>query len=105
MSKTYEGAISANKVGATIASIAASSITDIPVDTAGNVPRYVRIAATAAAFVKVSTTAAAAAATANDILVQPADAIILHIPSGVTKIAAIRDTADGKVNVIPLDNV
>jgi hypothetical protein len=106
MSNSYEGGpISVNSVGATITSVAASTITNIPVDSAGNSPRYVRIAATQAAYVKVSTTATAAAATTSDILVQPADAIILEIPGGVTKIAAIRDTVDGKVNVVALDNV
>lgn len=103
MSNTFAGAVSINSVGTTLTSAVASSNATIPVDAAGNVPRYVRIAATAAAFIKLGV--GAPTATANDILVQPADAIILHIPSGVTHIAAIRDTADGKVNVSPLDNV
>lgn len=103
MSKTYEGAISVNAVGTTLTSAVGSSSATIPNDSAGNLPRYVRVSATAAAYVKLGV--AAATATTNDILVQPADSFILHIPSGITKIACIRDTADGKVNVVPLDNV
>lgn len=45
------------------------------------------------------------AATANDILVQPADAVVLHVPNGITDIAAIQDSAGGKCNVIPLENL
>lgn len=106
MSKTYEGGpISVNTVGTTITTSGTSASANIPNDSAGNKPRYIRVAATAAAYVKISTAATNAAATTNDILVQPADAIILHVPSGVTKITAIQDSGAGKVNVVPLDNV
>jgi hypothetical protein len=103
MSQTYEGGpISVNSVGTTITTGAASASATIPSDSAGNLPRYVRVSATAAAYVKLGVSAATA--TANDMLVQPADAVILHIPSGITKIAAIQDSVAGKVNVVPLDN-
>lgn len=104
MSNTYEGGpISVNSVGTTITTGAASASATIPNDSAGNIPRYVRVASTAACFIKLGV--AAATATANDMLIQPADAVILHIPSGITKIAAIQDTVAGKLNVVPLDNV
>jgi len=103
MSNTYEGAISVNSVGTTLTSAAATSSATIPNDSAGNLPRYIRVAATAAAYVKLGKTSATA--TTNDMLVQPGDAVILHVPGGIDKIAAIRDTADGKVSVVPLDNV
>jgi hypothetical protein len=104
MSQTYEGGpISVNAVGTTLTTSASSTSATIPNDSAGNIPRYVRVSATAAAYVKLGVSAATA--TGNDMLVQPADAVILHIPSGITKIAAIQDTAAGKVNVVPLDNV
>lgn len=89
--------------GSTITTGAASTFITIPVANDGNYPRYVRVAATAACYVKLGTHDATA--TANDILVQPADAVILHVPNGVTKIAAIQDAAAGKCNVIPLDNL
>ena len=105
MSQTYEGGpITVTVVGATITTSGTSASANIPVDASGDVPRYVRVSATAAAYVKVSTTAANAAATTSDILVQPADAVILQIPKGVTKITAIQDSGPGKVNVVPLDN-
>lgn len=103
MSNTYEGAISVNAVGSTMTSGAASTSITIPNNSAGEAPRYVRVSATAAAYVKLGVSAATA--TANDILVQPADSFILHVPSGITKIACIQDAAAGKVNVVPLDNV
>jgi hypothetical protein len=103
MSQTYEGGpIAVNAVGTTITTSGTSASATIPNDASGNIPRYVRVSATAAAYVKIGVSSATA--TTNDILVQPADAIILEIPSGVTKIAAIQDSAAGKVNVVPLDN-
>jgi hypothetical protein len=43
-------------------------------------------------------------ATTNDVMVQPADSVIMHVPKGLTHIAYIQGTAAGSVNVIPLDN-
>lgn len=94
--------ITVTAVGSTITTGAASTSITIPNDSAGNVPRYVRVSATAACYVKLGVSAATA--TANDILVQPADAVVLHIPSGITKIAAIQDSVAGKCNVVPLEN-
>ena len=104
MSNTYSSnAIDIVAVGTSITTGVGSASATIPNDSAGNVPRYVRVSATAACYVKLGVSSATA--TANDILVQPADAIILHIPSGYTKIAAIQDSAAGKCNVVPLENV
>jgi hypothetical protein len=89
-------------VGTTITTSGTSASATIPNDSAGKVPRFVRVAATAACYVKIGTSAATA--TANDMLVQPGDAVILHIPQGVTKIAAIQDSAAGKCSVVPLEN-
>ena len=104
MSNTYEGGpISVAAVGTTITTSGTSASATIPNNSANEKPRYVRVAATAAAYVKLGV--AAATATTNDMLIQPADSVILHVPSGITKIAAIQDSAAGKVNVIPLENV
>jgi len=104
MSKTYEGGpISVNTVGTTISTSGTSASATIPVDSAGNSPRYIRVAATAACYIKLGKLAATA--TTSDMLIQPADAVILHIPSGITKIAAIQESAAGKCNVVALDNV
>ena len=44
------------------------------------------------------------AATTADILVQPADSVILQVPKGITHIAYIQGVAAGAVNVVPLEN-
>lgn len=88
--------------GTTLTTGAASTSATIPNASSGEIPRYIRVASTTACYVKLGTTAATA--TSSDILVQPADAVILHVPQGVTKIAAIQDTAAGKCNVVPLEN-
>jgi aspartate/methionine/tyrosine aminotransferase len=90
-------------VGTTITTGATSTSTTIPTAQSGETPRYIRVSADTACFVKLGT--AAATATANDILVQPGDAVILHVPGGYTKIAAIQSAAAGKCNVVPLENM
>ncbi len=103
MSNRFDGApLSINTVGTTITTSGTSASATIPNDSAGNVPRYIRISATAAAYVKLGVSSATA--TTNDILVQPADSFILAV-GNCTKIAAIQDSAAGKVNVVALDNV
>jgi hypothetical protein len=94
--------ITCTAVGTTITTSGTSASATIPNNSAGEVPRFVRVSATAACYVKLGVSSATA--TTNDILVQPADAVILQVPSGVTKIAAIQDSAAGKCNVIPLEN-
>jgi hypothetical protein len=94
--------ITVTNVGVTITTSGTSARQGIPTASSGEIPRYVRVAATAACYVKIGTSGVTA--TANDILVQPADAVVLHIPNGVTYIAAIQDSAAGKCNVVPLEN-
>ena len=104
MSKTYTGGpITVSGGGLTLTSGVASASNTIPLDSAGNRPRYVRLTATAACYARMGV--GAATATANDMLVQPADSVIVAVPSGVTHIATIQDSAGGKLNVVPLDNV
>lgn len=100
MAQIYGGGfITVNAVGTTVTTGAASQLVNIPVDASGNRPNYVRIAATVESYVSVRGTA-----TANDILVQPSDSVILQVPKGVTQIAYIQGTTSGKVNIVPLDN-
>lgn len=94
--------ITITKTGANIATGATSANVAIPTALSGQLPRYVRIAATVAAAVKVGTSGVAAAA--GDALVQPGDSLILAIPSGVTHIAAIQIAAAGVVNVVPMED-
>jgi hypothetical protein len=90
------------KTGANIATGAASANVPIPTAQSGEIPRYVRVIATAAAHVKLGT--AGVAAVAADLMVQPADSVTLVVPRGMTHIAAIQDTAAGTVNIVPLED-
>jgi|SRR5882672_1678373 len=102
MSNTFEGgAITVFATGFTATTGAASARTAIPVDSAGNLPRYIRVAAINESYVKLGTSAVVA--TTNDILVQPADSLWLAV-NNATNIAYIQGTAAGKVNVVPLEN-
>ena len=95
--------ITVTTAGSTITTSASSSRVAIPNASDGGVPRYIRVAATAACYVKIGTSGVTA--TTSDVLVQPADAIVLHIPLGITHIAAIQDSAAGKCNVVALENL
>lgn len=85
------------------ASGAASVAVNIPACSSGELPRYIRVAATAAACVRLGATTATA--TAGDTQVQPGDSTILRVPSGYTKIAVIQVTAAGLVQVSPLEDM
>lgn len=103
MAQTYSGGfISVNATGVTVTTGAASAAVNIPVDASGNRPNYVRIVATAESYVKVGI--GSPAATANDILVQAADAVILAVPKGATQITYIQGAPAARVNITPLDN-
>lgn len=103
MAQTYNGGfICVNAVGVSAATGAASARSPIPVDGSGLIPSYVRIAARNECYVKIGTVAVVA--TANDILVQNADSVILRVGKGDTHIAYIQGVAAGQVNIVPLDN-
>lgn len=104
MSNIYSGGfVTVTSVGTTLTTGAASANAAIPVASDGNRPRYLRVAATAESYVKLGTSGVAA--TTNDLLVQPADAVLLAIPNGITHIAVIQGTASAKVNIMPLENI
>jgi hypothetical protein len=103
MAQTFGGGFAViNTVGFTAATGAASARSTIPVDTSGNRPNYIRVAAINESYVKLGDVTVTA--TTNDILIQPADAIYLQVGKAVTHIAYIQGTAAGKINVSPLDN-
>ena len=101
MSKTYEVAIHVAVTGASITTGAASAGTTIPNNAAGEKPRYIRVAATAAACVRIGIGAQTAVAT--DLMIQPGDAVVMAV-SGATHIAAIQVAAAGVVQVSPMEN-
>ena len=103
MAHTFSGGFAViNTTGFTAATGAASARTAIPVDAAGKVPSYIRVSGINECYVKLGTVAVTA--TANDILIQPADALYLQVGRGDTHIAYIQGSAVGKVNVQALGN-
>lgn len=103
MAQTYGGgAAHIVSTGVSAATGAASARSPIPTDASGNRPKYIRVAARNECYVRVGDSTVVA--TANDILVQPADSIILQVTTGHTHIAYIQGTAAGQVNVVPLEN-
>lgn len=102
MSNVFLGNPIISVTGISITTSGASASATIPNNSSGNLPRYVRIAATAAAYVRFDKTTATAVTT--DMLVQPGDSQILAVPAGCDKVAAIQDAAAGKVQVSPLEN-
>ena len=85
------------------ASGAASAGSTLPVMLSGENPRFIRVAATAAASIRLG--GAGVVATANDTQIQPGDALIMQVPSGVTNFAVIQVAAAGLVQISPLENM
>lgn len=94
--------ITVTVTGVSITTGAASSGGALPNASSGEVPRYVRIAASVAACVRIGVGAQTAVAT--DLLVQPGDAVVLAVPRGCTHVAAIQLAAAGVVIVSPLED-
>lgn len=101
MAQTYKGGfVCVNAVGATVTTGAASAAVNIPTDASGNRPNYIRVAATTESYFNVR----GVAATNNDVLVQPSDAVIIQVPKGVTQVNYIQGGSAGRMNIVPLDN-
>ena len=93
-------AVSVSGTGSIISFGAASSSVAIP--TVGGVaPNFVRLCATQACYVKLGYGAQTAAA--GDLLVQPADAVVIKA-AGCNTVAAVQVTTGGVLQVSPLDN-
>lgn len=98
------GYITVTTTGVTLASGAASTGSLLPVMSSGERPRFIRIAATQPSCVRIG--AGAQTALTTDLQVQPGDAVILMVPTGVTNIACIAATATaGIVQVSPCENM
>lgn len=102
MAQTFSNGVTIAAVGFSAATGAASANTAIPNDSSGRAPNYIRVSARNECYVKLGTSGVAA--TVNDILIQPADSLILQVPKGITHIGYIQGTAAGQVNVVPLEN-
>lgn len=100
MFKSPITSINVDLPGITVASGAASAQAAIPVNSAGVVAKYVRVACTVAAHIRFNKTTAVA--TANDLLLMPSDAVIINVQN-YDVFAVIQDAAAGTVNVVPIE--
>ena len=91
-----------NATGVSITTSGTSASATIPNDASGNIPKYVRLTATVAAHVRFGKTSATAVTT--DMLIQPNDSLVVAVPGGCDKVAAIQNAAAGVVIVSPLEN-
>jgi hypothetical protein len=86
--------------GKTLTTGAASVNTTLPATLNGTPAKWVRVASTSAAYVKLG--AVGVAAVAGDVMVQPGDSIKLAV-SGATTIAALQVSAAGTVQISPCE--
>lgn len=98
----YDDALIVFQTGVTITTSGTSARVAMGNTSAGALPRFVRIAATAAAYVKFGDNTVTASA--GDLLVQPADAVVLAVPKGATNVAAIQVSSAGVVQISSLEN-
>lgn len=98
------GPIMAIATGVNQATAAASAGGTLPNGVSGAVVPYYLLTATAACHVRFAKTADTPTAVTTDLMIQPGDSKIVHIPQGYTKYAAIRSTADGVLQIQPLEN-
>ena len=103
MGQRFDLAITVAVTGATIATTGASANVAIPNMSSGEKPRYIRVSATAPACVRIGVAGVTAAPT--DTQIQPGDAVIFSVPSGITTIAAVQVSAPGVVQISPLENM
>lgn len=89
------------RTGIQLATSIASNGAAIPLNSAGEVPRLIRIAASQPACIRIGSGVQTAVTT--DLQVQPGDAVVITT-NGCTNIAAIQVSAAGVVQVSPLEN-
>ena len=103
MSNTFgQAPLQVFATGVAITTSGTSASATIPNMSTGELPRYIRVAASQPACVRLGKTTATAVTT--DMQVQPGDAVILCV-AGCDKVAAIQVSAAGVVQVSPLENM
>lgn len=103
MGQRFDDSVTIVVTGAAIATSATSASVAIPNCSSGEKPRYIRVAATAPACIRIGPGAVTAVTT--DVQIQPGDALLLHVPLGYVNIAAIQVSGPGVVQVSPLENM
>lgn len=97
------GFITVTVTGVALSSSGLSSSATIPNMSSGEKPRFIRVAATQPACVRIG--AGPQIAVTTDLQVQPGDAVILQVPTGVVTIAVVQVSSPGVVQVSPLENM
>lgn len=95
-------AIQILKTGVNIATSGVSAGAALATNTSNGVARYVRVAATAAAYVRFGVGAQTAVNT--DMLVQPGDAVLIDA-AGATHAAALQVASAGVVQISPVEGL
>lgn len=103
MGNRFDGYVTILAPGVQQASGAASAGAAIPNMLSGEKPRFIRVAATVPASIRLGV--GGVVATAADTQIQPGDAIIMHVPSGITNFAVIQVTAAGLVQISAMENM
>ena len=103
MGNRFDGYVTVTTTGANATSGGVSAQLAIPNCSSGEKPRFIRVASTASASVRLGKTTATA--TTADTQVQPGDAITLQVPVGYDVIAIIQVSAPGTVQVSALENM
>lgn len=88
--------------GVNITTSGVSAGATLPLNTAGVAPSFIRVAATAAAYIRIGTGAQTAVNT--DMMLSPGEAVVLSTGKN-THIAALQVTAAGVVQVSPVEDV
>ena len=96
-----DDAITIVSPGAIIAFTASSASVALPNCSAGNASKYVRLAATQPCYVRL--TNGAGTAVSGDLLVQPADAVVMR-SFGFTHVNAVQVSTAGILQISPLEN-
>lgn len=97
------GYITVLATGVSQATSGTSAGGSLPNCLSGEKPRFIRVAATAAACFRMG--AGAQTAVTTDLQIQPGDAVVLQVPTGVTNFAVIQVSAAGVVQISPLENM
>lgn len=95
-----EDAISVVATGTNINFGATATTVPIPNESAGGTPKYIRVAATQPCYVKIGQ--AGVTAGAGDVLVQPADAVVMKVLRQ-THISVIQISVGGTCVVSPME--
>lgn len=96
-----EDAMTIVNTGSAMSVSGTSATAALPV-VSGSVPKYCRFAATAACYVRVGV--AGVTAVAGDVLVQPADSLVLRTHS-LTHFAALQVGGAGTLQVSPVEDM